>query len=460
MKLDSSEPDRPLRVAMFIGRFPVVSETFILRQVTGLLELGHAVDVYSDTGETADGPEHPEVAKYRLRERTTYMNMPPETCPYEMPVLPFSGDTWPPGATRPVSNRSRMARALPLLAYCAVCAPRLTWRVLQPAEYGYQAHSLSSLYRLHGVMQRERSYDILHAHYGPVGNSYRFARDLFKAPCVVSFYGYDAWAVPRKEGPEVYRKLFATADRVLVLADAMGRQLQALGCPAEIQTRLAVGVRVEDFPFRERSRLPDQPVRFLTVARFVEKKGIADALRAFAEARKRRGDLQYDLVGDGPLRGRIEKLIQELDLQASVTLHGYCEGRRLRDLMDAAHVLVLSSVTAADGDQECTPVSLMDAQASGLPVLATRHSGIPEVIRDGESGFLVAEHDVTALAERMMHLANHPELWPQMGRAGRRHVEEHYNCEKLSRRLVQIYRDTIAGFHGASTSIRGRAPVL
>lgn len=452
MDASLNSSDRPLKIALFIGRFPVVSETFILRQVTSLLDLGHEVDVYSDTGNEGNSVNHPEVSRYRLLERTTYMNMPPETCPYEMPVWPPWGETWPPGASESVPNFRRVRAALPLLARCARYAPGLTLRALQPAEYGYQARSLSSVYRLHGVARRRRTYDILHAHYGPVGNSYRFVRELFGAPFIVSYYGYDAWAVPRKEGAGVYRRLFETADCVLVLADDMGRQLQRLGCPAGIQRKLAVGVRVEDFPFHERHLHPGEPVRFLTIARFVEKKGIEDSLRAVADARKQRADLRYDIIGDGPLRGRIEGLIKELSLQQTVTLHGYCEGKRLHDLMDAAHVLVLSSVTAADGDQECTPVSLMDAQAAGMPVLTTRHSGIPEVIRDGESGFLVPEHDVAALAERMLHLANHPEAWPQMGRAGRRHVEEHYDCEKLSRQVVDIYRETIVRFRAADGS--------
>jgi colanic acid/amylovoran biosynthesis glycosyltransferase len=183
----------------------------------------------------------------------------------------------------------------------------------------------------------------------------------------------------------------------------------------------------------------------LTVARFVEKKGIEYSLRAVAEVHKRRpgGGVRYDLIGDGPLRSRIEQLIAELQLKDVVTLHGFCEGKRLHDLMNAAHVLMLSSVTASDGDQECTPVSLMDAQAAGMPVLSTRHSGIPEVIRDGQSGFLVPERDVSALAERIGFLVDHPELWPGMGRAGRAHVEANYNCEKLSHQLVDIYRQTI-----------------
>jgi colanic acid/amylovoran biosynthesis glycosyltransferase len=90
--------DRPLRIAMFVGMFPVVSETFILRQITGLLDLGHVVDVFADTRVEPGSPQHPEVEKYRLLRRTTFMDMPPETAPYEMPVWPIAGRTWPPGS--------------------------------------------------------------------------------------------------------------------------------------------------------------------------------------------------------------------------------------------------------------------------------------------------------------------------------------------------------------------------
>ncbi len=131
--------NRPFRIALFIGRFPVVSETFILRQVAGLLDLGHQVDVYSDTGGEAGGLEHPEVAKYGLLERTTYMNMPPETFPYEMPVWPITGRTWPPGSDTSVLNAKRVARALPAFCRSLLRSPRLLLQALKSSEYGYQA---------------------------------------------------------------------------------------------------------------------------------------------------------------------------------------------------------------------------------------------------------------------------------------------------------------------------------
>ena len=436
-----------MRIAMFIGRFPVVSETFILRQVTGLLDLGHEVEVFADAGDEEASPSHPEVAKYGLLGRTTYMRMPPETSPWEMPVWPITGRTWMPDSGKSVLNVKRALRAVPPLLRCCLRAPGLVPRVLSSANYGYQAASLSTLYRLARLTAARGKFDLLHAHYGPVGHSYLFARELWGRPFVVSFYGYDCFAVPRQDGPDVYRNLFAAADHVFILADVMGKHLQTLGCPAQKQRKLPVGVRVADFAFAERKLSPGEPVRLITIARFVEKKGIEYALRAIAQVRTKGKTLHYDLIGDGPLRPRIEELLRELQLHDVVTLHGYCESQRVRELMATAHLLLLPSVAAADGDQECTPVSLMDAQAAGLPVLSTVHSGIPEVAPDGLSGFLVPERDVNALAERLLFMVEHPELWPELGRAGHRHVEQNYNCDRLSRQTVELYQEVLQGWH-------------
>src|SRR5947207_8370321 len=145
---------RPLRIAIFVGSFPLVSVTFIVRQITGLIDLGHEVDIYADTRAEAGAPIHPEIAKYRLLERTTFMDMPLETAPWEMPVWPITARTWPPGSETSVHNVIRVARALPNLCRCLLKAPRLTRRVLRRAEYGYQAASLSELYRLAKLSSR------------------------------------------------------------------------------------------------------------------------------------------------------------------------------------------------------------------------------------------------------------------------------------------------------------------
>src|SRR5437899_8962532 len=119
----------PLRIAIFVGSFPVVSETFILRQITGLLDLRHEVSILADVRTESEGPVQPEVGQYRLLERTTFRDMPLETAPWEMPVWPLTGRTWPPGAAAPIHNARRVALAIGKFLGGRGIFPRLAIRV-------------------------------------------------------------------------------------------------------------------------------------------------------------------------------------------------------------------------------------------------------------------------------------------------------------------------------------------
>ena len=202
-----------------------------------------------------------------------------------------------------------------------------------------------------------------------------------------------------------------------------------------------MGVDLRRFSFHERVPQPGEPVRILTVGRLVEKKGLEYAIRAVAGARERYPDLLYDIVGEGPLRASLEALIGELGVGEVVTLHGAKSGERVRELMAQAHLFVMPSVTASDGDMEGQGLALQEAQASGLPVLATDHNGFSDSIVPGRSGVLVPERDATQLAARLVYLLERPGLWAGMGRAGRRHVEENYDITNLNRRLVELYAE-------------------
>jgi len=440
---------RPLRIAVFTGIFPVVSETFILRQITGLLDQGHEVDVYADCKPDAGAPVHPEVAKYRLGERTTYMDMPPETAPYEMPVWPITGRTWPPGSATSTHNLTRLVRAFPRICRCFITAPRLTCQAFSQSEYRYQAASLSAIYRLAKLCSQSKHYDALHAHFGPVGNSFRFAKQLWGAPLLVSFHGYDFSAAPLKEGADMYARLFETADVITINSEFTREQVRKLGCPPAKLHKLPVGLDPDEFPFQERSVKPGEPVRILTIGRLVKKKGHEFSLRAFAEARQKHPHLHYDIVGDGPLRSTLENLVDQLGVREHVSFCGASDGAEVRRRIAASHLFVLASVNV-DGDQEGQGLVLQEAQAAGLPVLATLHGAFPEGIVPGQSGFLVPECDVDSLAERLNFLIEHPELWPAMGRQGRSFVEQHFDIRKLNLQLVDLYQQSITAFKGPS----------
>ncbi len=441
--------ERPLRIAFFVGSFPVVSETFILRQITGLLDLGQDVDIYAETRAATDTPLHPAVGAYHLLERTTFMDMPVESAPWELPVCPVMDRAWVPGETDARRNLNRLAIALPKIARCLFRAPRLARKVLSRAEYGYQAESLSALYRLEKILECNEHYDVLHAHFGPIGNSFRFARELLRSPLVVSFHGYDFSTFPRKQGTGVYRKLFATADLFTTNSDYSRGQLERLGCPCEKIQKLPVGLNPDEFPFRAREKMAGQPFRIVTVGRLVEIKGHEYVIRAVAALREKAPSVRYDIVGEGPLRAKLERLVGELRLSDCVTFHGALAEDSVKRILAEADIFVLTSVSV-EGDQEGQGLVLQEAQAMGLPVIATRHGAFPEGVLPDDSAFLVPERDVASLAERLEYLATHSELWPQMGRAGRKFVEERYDIRQLNARLLELYAKAMEEFrkHG------------
>src|SRR6185436_3798725 len=198
-----------------------------------------------------------------------------------------------------------------------------------------------------------------------------------------------------------------------------------------------MGIDCGRFRFRARQKEPGQAPRLLSIARLVEKKGVEYAIRA--AARLRGVDFHYDIVGDGPLRPGLEQLVRELDVADRVNLLGWKQQTEVVQLLEQAHLLVAPSVTGRDGDQEGIPVAMMEAMAMGLPVLSTQHSGIPELVEDGRSGYLVPERDVDALAEGLKRLLTAPEQWAEMGEAGRRRVEADYDIHRLNDRLVGLF---------------------
>jgi colanic acid/amylovoran biosynthesis glycosyltransferase len=432
-----------MRIALFVESFPKISETFVLAHATGLLDLGHEVTIVASSRAEPDEPRHPEVSRYGLLERTTTVEGPPESVYWELPVHPLWSSTWTPGATHSVPNALRALRAAPHLARALRCAPRLALQTLRESEYGYQARSLSALHRLSSLCSLRGSFDVLHAHFGPVANGFRFARELYGAPLVAHFHGYDFSAWPKRHGAGAYARLFAEADAVIVNSSYSRGRLLALGCPSARLHRIPEPFPVAEFPFRERTLAAGEPVRLLSVGRLVEKKGIEYALDAVAQLRTHWPTLRYDVVGDGPLRSALGVRAAELGLASVVTLHGALPRNAVLALLDRAHLFVMPSVTARDGDVEGQGVALQEAQAVGLPVVATEHNGFPESIVPGRSGLLVPERDAPALARALTDLLSRPASWPEMGRAGRKHVEATYDAPRVCAELVELYGELL-----------------
>jgi colanic acid/amylovoran biosynthesis glycosyltransferase len=265
-------------------------------------------------------------------------------------------------------------------------------------------------------------------------------RRLWRAPLVVTFHGYDFTRWPRQHGRDVYLPLFGEVDAVLVGSDYARARLVDLGCPEHLLHRVNVGIDLDAFPNPARTPVNSGPVRLLSVGRLTDKKGHDTTIRALARVLARtRTPLVLDVVGTGPCRPELERMVSELRLEEVVRFHGTQPADRVKELLAAADIFVLASRTAADGDQEGTPVALMEAQASGLPVVSTRHSGIPEIVVDGETGYLVEENNAEQVADCLVRLIDDEHDRARLGEKGREHIRAHHSLRSTTRAVLDIY---------------------
>lgn len=409
-----------MRVAFLVDHFPVLSETFILHQITGTIERGHDVDIYPNKVGNLD-KMHSEVESYHLLESTFYPQVP-------------------------ANYFGRGVDALKIIFANSPSKLGVLLQCLNFFKYGRKAASLKLLYSASRFMEKP-TYDIIHCQLGYIGLQGLLLRDIgaLKGKLIVSFRGADLSLYLRMFGERLYERLFARADLFLPVCEDMKRRLIELGCDEKKVVVHRSGLDFESFVFTGRRRESSKErVRLVTVARLVEKKGVEYGIKAVVHLAKSHPRLEYSIVGDGPLREDLQRLLIELDLESAVKLLGWKEKQEIIEILKDADILVAPSVTSRDGDREGIPNVLKEAMAMGLPVVSTQHSGIPELVQDGVSGFLVPERDVDALAEKLEYLIAHPERWPEMGRAGRAYIEECYDINKLNDRLVEIYQQLIS----------------
>jgi len=290
------------------------------------------------------------------------------------------------------------------------------------------------------ILRRERV-DVMHAHFGQEGYRCLAARRGAGAPLVTSFYGLDVSQLPRQRPwRRRFCRLFDEGERFLVEGSHMGGRLVALGCPLEKVCLQRLGVDLDQIPFcPPESRADGAPV-VLMYATFREKKGHIYGLRAFHRVLDAFPDARMRVIGDGPLRAEIAHEIQALGLVDRVVLRGMQPHAECLEELRQATVLLYPSVTASDGDTEGgAPVGLIEAMASGLPVVSSWHADIPEVVPDGLCGLLARERDVAGLAEGLEAILGCAQLRTSLGQAGRAHVEANHNLRLQGRRLEAIY---------------------
>jgi glycosyltransferase involved in cell wall biosynthesis len=293
-----------------------------------------------------------------------------------------------------------------------------------------------------GLVRRHRP-DVLMVEFGFHAVRVMEVAAWTSVPLIVHFRGSDASA----EGRigllrQRYQRLMRLVSGVIVKSKPMRRVLLGLGAPPQ---RLLVSPSGADAALFQGSDPASAPPLFLTVGRFVAKKGPLETIRAFAAMRQRLEETLASrttlvMVGEGPLLSEARQLIHSLALEQAVSLVGAARQADVAAWLQQARAFVLHSRVAPDGDSEGSPVAVMEAQLSGLPVVATRHGGIPEVVREGETGFLVEEGDTEAMADAMALLAADPTLAARMGRAGRERMLAGFTVEHHVAQVAALLR--------------------
>jgi colanic acid/amylovoran biosynthesis glycosyltransferase len=237
-----------------------------------------------------------------------------------------------------------------------------------------------------------------------------------------------------------YTQLFRKGDLFLPVCDYFKKLLIKSGCPSNKIVVHHSAINTERFSFKERS-LPakNETLNLISVCRLVEKKGLIYAIKAVARIARRYPNIQYNIVGDGPERSSLEKLIKSLGMSNKIILHGWKGQQDVIAMLDQSHIFMLPSVTAADGNEEGIPNALKEAMAMGLPVIGTWHSGTPELIEDGVSGFLVPQKDFMALHNKILYIIRNPQILKSVGLAARQCVEEKFEVKQLIKDLEGLF---------------------
>lgn len=397
-----------MRLALVTSVFPIRSETFVVQQVRALLEVGVEVVVFCD--QLGTDPSPADIGEHGSRLKIV---------------------TWPAGRRAVLYSAFRG-----LFTRRSMTLPVLMRGAMRPIPTGLGR--LDALGRASAFVC-EGPFSAVLAHFGPCGEAMAATKAHFAMNMRLAtiFHGYDVSCGLRGEVGLVYSALKRDGDLFLPVNRFYARRLAEIGFPEARIVVQHMGVDLRAFT-GERRGAAEGTVRILSIGRIVEKKGFEYALRAVAKLVAAGDAVEYRVAGDGPLLDDLRRLSETLGVADRVRFLGWQRPSAVSELLRDSDILLAPSVTGADGDMEGIPVALMEAMAAGTLVVSTEHSGIPELVEHGSTGWLAPERDVEALAAAVRAAIEARSRWPGIKAAARNKIEREFNWARLTPALVAL----------------------
>lgn len=284
----------------------------------------------------------------------------------------------------------------------------------------------------------------LHIYFGHIAVHLLPLIKVSPIPIIVSFHGADAMVdLDKRAYRFATQRMLQEVALVLVRSQSIADRLIELGCAPEKIRIHRTGIPLEQLPFEQRTPPKDDAWKIVQACRLIPKKGLRTSLRAFAIFDERHPRSTFTIAGDGPMREELQAFVKKLNPSLMVNFTGFLSQEDLKKLLYESHIFLHPSEIGRDGNQEGVPNSMLEAMATGIPVLATTHGGIPEAVDSGVNGILTGEGDYESLAQAFFELTNDPARYEEMSRAASKAVREKFELSEQVRTLESFYSEAI-----------------
>ncbi|MCA2017557.1 glycosyltransferase [Vibrio tritonius] len=369
-----------MRIAIFTSSFPVLSETFVINQIVGLINQGARVDIITNSV-NQNNAMHEIVKQYHLMDYVKVIGINKDLSKFKKLIYT-------------IFNFFIICFSFDFFKLFSIVRDDLL-------HINEKMHLISSL---KVKVKGDNHYDKIICHFGYSGYYVCKLREIgvISGRVFTVFHGVEiSDYILVKKYKNIYKKLFLEGDMMLPISNLWAEKLISWGCPISKVKVHHMGVDLDEFSFCPKHI--DKKLKVVQVGRLTEKKAILDSITAVSLARKRI-PIEFSIIGDGDLYLEAKKLIDCLGANEYIYLLGNQPQEIVKKYLNSSNVFLLPSVTASNGDMEGIPVALMEAMSIGLAVISTYHSGIPELIKDGHSGFLVPESSVEQLSEKLVEV--------------------------------------------------------